>query len=132
MIKIINYFFQSLLIYLSFFIGNFITIIFFFYHMISFTSSGLFGSEIYQLKNILYFLIFILFTSFLLINSLIIPLLCNYFISLQESAIRNFLNFQLETQIMNYLFFYTSLLKTLYFLLFIYAFIYFYLDYLSI
>ena len=111
-------------------IGNFVTILYILFHVISFIHSGLYFSEIRLLKTVLYSLISTVSLSYSLVNLLIIPILYFYFEILQKSAAQKYLNFQLETRIDEYLFFYMGLVKVLCFFLLIYLFICVYLNYL--
>jgi len=96
----------STYIQISYFIANQIIFIFILYHLIIFITPGLYYFEYKNLKNIFKINIFFWIMSILILNILILPISCQFFLSYQKTINNLTLNFYFEAKINEYLKFY--------------------------
>lgn len=100
---------------LSYFIGNQICLIYFFYHIFIYLSPGMYDFEYKKCKFILYLFIFSLVVAVIILTKIFLPITFKFFLSFQELASEKTCNFYFEAKINEFLNFYI----TLYFISFI-------------
>ena len=116
---------------LSYFISNQMVLIKILYHIIIFISPGLYKFEYNKLINLIFVSTFLFLIFVFILNTLLLPMCCNFFLSFKNSDIHS-VNFFFEAKINEFISFYLKFYKFCFAGSFLFVFIYFLLNLLRI
>ena len=94
---------------LIYFLSNQICFVCFLYHILLFSSPGLYYSEYKLLKKVFFINCLFFFLSVLILNTAILPACWNFFLSFQKTVVNHSVNLYFEAKINEYLKFYINL-----------------------
>lgn len=117
----------SVYIVLVFFIVNQVLVYYFFYHLLTFVSLGLYKFELNHLSFVFKISIVFFLFSVIIYNKLLFPISWEFFLSFQEFAILDFFILHFEAKLVEYLYFYITFhyICILYFQVFMFLILFF-------